>query len=54
MVQSNKTKEALEAKARQEVKELALLERIETLEAEVRVLVALCRNLAQRMITVQL
>jgi len=42
--------EKLDEKAKQEVRELALTERIELLEAEVRVLVALCRNLSQRMI----
>ena len=42
--------EKLDEKAKQEVKELALTERIELLEAEVRVLVALCRNLSQRVV----
>ena len=41
--------EKLDEKAKQEVKELALTERIELLEAEVRVLVALCKSLAQKM-----
>ena len=37
-------------KAKEEIKELALVERIESLEAEVRVLVALCRSLSQRLV----
>jgi len=43
-------KEREQQKAKEEIKELALVERIESLEAEVRVLVALCRSLSQRMI----
>lgn len=42
-------KEREQQKAKEEIKELALVERIESLEAEVRVLVALCRSLAQKM-----
>ena len=48
MVQSNKTKAALEEKARQEVREMALEERIEALEDEVHILKVLCRGLAER------
>jgi hypothetical protein len=43
-------KEREQQKAKEEIKELALVERIESLEAEVRVLVALCRSLSQRLV----
>lgn len=43
-----KTKEALEEKAREEVKRLEIEGRIEMLEDEVHILKVLCRGLAER------